>query len=758
MPPRIPALKIIFFAVSSFVIMSHNSAWAEESNAKNSFNPFTIADEFQNTLNSKAILTTTKYFASGATFQIGSTINLEKLKTLFTKFNYRERTALQVLTANDFIVISDVEQCGLLTQTTISKDSLCIQWKNADSTENLIVLKEATVQSIYSGTPLMPALFNELNPVLIAQYRNNEPLMQEEKKISEIPVHCLNGVIAIEDNEFLDHSGISYSGLARAFIKNIIKMRKAQGGSTITQQLVKNYFLSSEKTLSRKAKELYMASKLETQWTKDEILQTYLNIIYMGQSGAFQIRGFPAASEAYFSKPIENINLSECALLAAIVNNPGMNHPWKKKEKSEARRNLVLSKMKELKLITDSEFQIAIKFPMPAVIENKATETAPYFFDAVRAQAKELNLEIDGNSFYTSLNLDAQDSAQKALQSGILNSTISKEKLKAKKEKGVELQGVVMTAENTTGLVTAFVGGQNYKQTQFNRALNSQRQIGSLFKPVVYLSGLIYGLKNETHVTPTTTLNDQYFEWLYDKKKWTPDNYDKKFRGEIPYYFALKESINSPTAQVAYQVGLEHIIDTAHKLGLTSEIETSPAISLGASTHYPFEVLQAYTTLANFGRYQKLSFLKKVQNSNNENIYTYQSVTEQKIDSTKLAVLVGMMKETLNSGTAKSAKNMGFTVPAAGKTGTTSNGNDVWFAGFTPHLTTVVWLGFDQNAATHLTGASGALPIWTTHMKKLSLDYSSLINSGDFTWPEDTVQKEVESPTVKEKTLLVFEK
>lgn len=738
--------------------MASHSIASDTSTATSSFNPFTLSEEFQNTLNSKAILTTTKYFASGTTFQPQQLVSLQQVREILKKLGYRERQAEQALTANDFIALTQSTQCQSVAKIQIAPEFECLIWKNSDQTTSLITFKQDQIQEAYSGHPLVLTSSAETNPILIAQYRNNEPLMQEEKKISDIPVQCLNAVIAIEDNDFLDHSGVSYTGLARAFIKNIIKMRKAQGGSTITQQLIKNYFLTPEKTLTRKAKELYMATKLESEWTKDEILQTYLNIIYMGQSGAFQIRGFAAASQSYFNKPLENLNLPECALLAAIINNPGMNHPWKKKEKSESRRNLVLSKMKELNLISEKEFNLAKAYPMPAVIENKATETAPYFFDAVRAQAKELNYDIDGNSFYTSLDLNAQDSAQKSLQQGIQSATENKTKLKLKKEKGLDLQGVIMTAENTTGYVTAFVGGQSYKQTQFNRALNSQRQIGSLIKPIVYLSGLIYGLKDDKNVTPVTTLNDQYFEWIFDKKKWAPENYDKKYRGEIPYYFAMKESLNSPTAQVANQVGLENIIDTAHKIGLSTKMDTAPAISLGASTHYPIEVLQAYSTLANFGRYQKLSFIKKIINSNNEIIFTNKTEYEQKIDITKTAMLVGMMKETLNSGTAKSAKNFGFTAPAAGKTGTTSNGNDVWFSGFTPHLTTVVWLGFDQNISTSLTGASGAVPIWSQHMKLMSQKFNSKDFIDDFIWPETTEKKEISSDLVKEKVWLIFAK
>jgi penicillin-binding protein 1B len=308
--------------------------------------------------------------------------------------------------------------------------------------------------------------------------------------------------------------------------------------------------------------------------------------------------------------------------------------------------------------------------------------------------------------------------------------------------------------------VTSFVGGQNFRISQFNRALYSKRQIGSLIKPLVYLAGLQNGLKDESKVTPTTTLNDQPFEWKYDrdKKTWKPVNYDKKFHGEIPYFYALKESLNSPTAQIAHQVGIEKLIELAHTLGLSSDMTALPATSLGSSQHTPLEVLQTYSNLARLGDEIKLSFIEKAIDDSGKLIFEAKENNEPKpeikSDRTKTAVLVGMMKETMHSGTAKYVTAAGYNKPSAGKTGTTSDGKDAWFAGFTPNVTAVVWIGFDQNLATALTGGGAAVPIWTNFMKQITESDSD----SDFVWPENVEIKEVDSIFDNKKVSLIFEK
>lgn len=749
-------LKTSFFILTSAISLSVSAADLAAKDA-----PLSLQEEFENKLSSQAILRSTKYYARGLSYKINQKFNAEAVKKSFLDKGYRERQEDQAILAGDFITLK-AQACSNMFGISLMQDSTCFHWKNQSNADAyVVVVYQNAIQQIFKADPTRVVTSGQTDPVMVAQFRNNEPIMQEEMKLADYPVQCLNAVIAIEDNDFLDHSGVSISGLARAAVKNIISLRKAQGGSTITQQLVKNYFLTPEKTFSRKAKELYMAVKLESKWSKDEILQTYLNVIYMGQSGAFQVRGFGAASHYYFNKPVAQLNLSECALLAAIVNNPGLNNPWKKTEKAKARRQLVLSKMKELKLISDDESKKANDYQMPAPTVAKATETAPYYFEAVRVQAADLGIPIEGSTFYTSLDLTIQEVAQKSLQSGIKNLTETKKSLTKKKEKGLELQGVVLAADNQSGFVTAFVGGQNFRQSQFNRALHAKRQVGSLIKPFVYLSGLQYGLTDESKVTPTTVLNDQPFEWKFDnnKKTWKPVNYDKKFRGEVPFFYALKESLNSPTAQIAHQVGIEKVIDVAHSLGLLSTMTPLPATSLGASQHTPLEVLQAYSNFSRFGEQIKLSFIEKALDDSGKVIFestaNFEPKPEAKADKTKTAILVGMMKETMHSGTAKYVQASGYKKPSAGKTGTTSDGKDAWFAGFTPNTTAVIWLGFDQSLATALTGGGAAVPIWTSFMKQVTESDSD----NDFIWPDTVEIKEVESSLDQnQKINLVFEK
>lgn len=725
-------------------------------------------DEIQKKLDRSALTASTRYYARGATYLPGQLWSEKNFLTKLQAQNFRVRDVNDSVLGGDAKKIS-LSECRQFTKRTDLPDgSYCWLWQNndssvieADQNSSIVVIgPDERIHSTWTGPNWQENYKVSLNPVLAAQYRGQEPIMQNELKISEFPVNCMNAVMAIEDNEFLEHSGVSYTGLARAVLKNVIKGRAAQGGSTITQQLVKNYFLTPEKTLTRKVKELFLAIKVESQWTKNEILETYLNIIYMGQAGAFQVRGFAAAANYYFNKRAEELDLHECALLAAIINNPAQNNPWKKADKALQRRNLVLTKMLEHQLISSSEAEKAKSEPLPKLHEVKAVETAPFFFDAVRKQMLKLGLTVEGAQVFTSLDLEAQELSQKSLQKHILELEKARKNILSNKEKGQILEGLVLSSENSTGLVNVVVGGQNFRQTQFNRAIDSHRQIGSLIKPFIYLSSLINGWNGDNHVNPLTTVTDQKFEWKYDRNKtWSPDNYEKKFYGQIPLYFALKESINTIAAQLAEGTGLEKMISFMPAIGITSEIPNLPSTSLGTTQHYPLEILEAYSTLARLGAYEKSSFIEKVYDSENKKVFEFKPEKNSVLDSTKVAVLVGMMKETLRTGTAKAAKILGYTTAAAGKTGTTSDNKDAWFAGFTPYQTTVVWLGYDQKLSSKLTGGSGAVPVWVNVMKF----YDQFWASDDFAWPESVEYRPVnlfspEPTNLNQQTELIFEK
>jgi penicillin-binding protein 1B len=709
-------------------------------------------EEFNKKLSAQQLAPIVRFYARGPTFLPGQSWDEQNFQDLLRQQNYRLRGPEQALLAGDALRL-EAPQCLQLFTHLAQPPALshCWLWKNKNNTSYFVfIASDSTIERIQSGEDRRDYWKASLEATPLAQFRSSQPIMQNTVPLSEIPVLCLNAVMAIEDSEFLTHGGLSYIGLTRSLVKNIRQMRYAQGGSTITQQLVKNYFLTPEKTLKRKITELYLATRLESEWTKNQILETYLNIIYMGQSGSLQVIGYSAAAQHYFNKSISDLNLAECSLLAAIVNNPGLYNPWKQKERAGKRRELVLSKMLELNLISEIEAAEARLLPLPAMPPPLPTETAPYYIEAAQRQLLSLDLPDISMNIYTSLDLQVQKSAQQALQNHLKNLTKNKKSIAKNKERGLSLEGLVLLGENHSGLLTAVVGGQNYRLTQYNRALNSQRQIGSLLKPFIYLAALTQKI-----ISPDSTLEDSPFTWNYDSQSWTPSNYDRKFRGAVPAYYALKESLNIPAARLAQKVGLNQLIQTANSAGLTSKIDSLPASSLGTSQHFPQEVFDAYRTLANGGQSLRSGFIERVESVDGATVY-YEHNPQPigVLPRAESSQIVFMMKQTLQSGTAQSASQLGWNRQAAGKTGTTSHNRDAWFAGFTPQHTAVVWLGYDQPQTSQLTGASGALPVWVELMQAASAKWPDR----DFLIPLNTELREVTLFDTKNKVNLLYKK
>lgn len=558
-----------------------------------------------------------------------------------------------------------------------------------------------------------------LDETLLAQYINNEPISKEEIKLPQVPAMCLNAVIAIEDQRFLDHHGVSPTGMMRALVKNIISGRKAQGGSTITQQLVKNYFLTSERTYKRKAQEILLALRFESKFSKDEILETYLNVIYMGQNGSFQVRGYGSAAKYYFQKNLEKLNLSECALMAALVNSPGLFNPWTHPDSAKKRRSLVLEKMNELQLISPEQKKLAQLEPLPTKPSSlNSSETAPYFIDAVRKQLQALNFESQGLKVLISLDPDAQKIAQDAVQSHL--SLLEKRPLILKNlnSRNKSLEALLLNVENSTGLIRAAVGGRSFRLTQYNRVAESHRQIGSTMKPIVFLSALENGFKDGSPFTADTILNDEKFTIEYDHQSWSPENFSKKYLGPIIASEALAQSLNAATSKLALDIGLEKIIQTSQKLNITSQMKPLPSLALGSFELFPKELLEAYMIMAKKGTSLKTSYIKTIKDESQKIIWTYNPVPEEKFKPEIIQPLIEMMKGVVIHGSGKEITQSGFKFPSAGKTGTSNDFKDSWFAGFTQQQTTVVWVGYDDNTPSGLTGSSGALPIWLNYMKK----------------------------------------
>lgn len=568
---------------------------------------------------------------------------------------------------------------------------------------------------------------------LFAQYVGSSPILQSPLSLKTVPRLCLDSVLAVEDPRFLDHQGVSWRGLARAFWINLKSMRYAQGGSTITQQLVKNYFLSSERKLSRKVKELIIAMILDARIGKDQILETYLNIIYWGQRGSYQIRGMHSASQYYFQKPVGQLALDECALLAAILNNPGRYNPFRHPERALKRRDFVLKKMMDQERILVTDYESALTAPLPQSPPKDLRETAPYFIQGVNRELRDLGFsDLSGYEVITTLQMDAQKQAQVAVQKQL--KSLEEDSEYHKKNKEHSLEGVLVVSDSRDGSVSAVVGGRNFRKTPLNRALQSSRQVGSLFKPIVYLTALI----TDPDFKATSPLSNKAFTHKYGRQSWSPKNYDKTYSEKVPAFFALKESMNVPTASLALEVGLQPIITTARDLGVTSTLKEFPSLSLGAFELKPIEVLQAYTTLARLGQYQKLFWVRSVRTQEGEPIYVHEPSTKSRIYPQRVATLLSWLTETQRSGTAVRLKNWNLGFEVASKTGTTSNYRDAWFAGIAPDFVAIAWLGYDDGTPLKLAGSQGAMPMWADFAKSRQSKTPRF-----FSWPFEPLEQEV---------------
>lgn len=687
-------------------------------------------------LNDKNLFRTTEFYAEGVRFSINESWSLSELSSELESHGFKRRIEGTGIVAKDYRTLSFDETQQIIQNRDVDVTE-AVLLKSSDENLVLIILHEGHITHIFSGENGLdsnPSI--QLEPKVIAQYIGSDSVRQIYKSLGEIPPICLRSVLAIEDANFLEHSGVSYTGILRAAWSNLFSSGPTQGGSTITQQTVKNYFLNSERTLKRKFIELFMSFFLEALATKDEILETYLNIIYMGQQGPYQVRGLGAAARYYFDKDLGSLGLSECSLLAAVLNSPGLYDPYTKPENAKKRQQRVLARMQELGMITEEDKLSAESSDLPKNKPNLPAETAPYFLLAAQEELSQLGISYEGKKVYTSLNLKHQNWGQEAINSQISYLEKNNSRIQKNKSNHIPLEAALITVDNSTGYVTSLIGGRSYRQSQYNRALTAKRQIGSIVKPYVYLASLLERERTRSH--PSHFILDEPWTYRYEGQKWSPENYGKKYYGEVPLYFALSNSLNVPAAKIGLEVGLNHVAETMHALGVESEIPELPALTLGAVELSLKEVAQSYLTLAKMGSYLPLRFVHKVSDDKGQIIYQAEDLLpEVSVDPVTTGMLVSMMKLTGSIGTGQSIGRYGFTHPFAGKTGTTSENKDTWFAGFTPYYTAVTWLGYDQNQSTGLTGASGSIPIWAPLMRKMHERKLPL----DFNWPPELLEE-----------------
>jgi penicillin-binding protein 1B len=561
----------------------------------------------------------------------------------------------------------------------------------------------------------------QLEPEMITGFYADVWEERQVVTLDALPPLLLRAVITTEDQRFYQHRGIDPIGIMRALVTDLRHGHVVQGGSTLTQQLMKNFFLSEERTVQRKLQEALMALVAERRFSKKEILENYFNEIYLGQNGLQGIFGVWEASQFYFARAPQELSTAEIAMLAGLIKAPNRYSPFRDPEVAKARRNLVLDLMLEAGDITAEQHAKAVAEPLRTVAIHGQRNAAPYFVDFLRQELEQDYppevLTSEGLRIFTSLDLQLQRAAERAVREGLDDLERRFPRL-AKKEGADRLEACLVAIRPQTGEVRAMVGGRSYGATQFNRVVQARRQPGSVFKPFVYVTAFEQTRKAADPIAPTTPLEDAPFEWPYDSRVWRPQNYRDHYFGNVTVRRALENSLNAATARLAHQVGIEPIRSLAQRMGITSPLPPYPSMVLGALEVSPFEIARAYAVLANQGLDAAPRATRKVLDATGKAI-EHRAVKLGRVLSPQAAYLTtALMQGVLDRGTARAARERGFARAAAGKTGTTNEGNDAWFAGFTPDLLAVVWVGFDRREPLGLTGAQAALPIWTSFMKE----------------------------------------
>ena len=623
----------------------------------------------------------------------------------------------------------------------------------------LIRISAGVVDSITDarGEPLSSY---ELEPLLITGL--SEDANRTKRRLltyNEIPQNLLQAVLAIEDRRFFEHSGVNYWRLMDAVVRDVISGRKEQGGSTLTMQLAKNFFLSPEKRFKRKLIEILITFQLEHRFSKQQIFEMYANEINLGQRGSFSIDGFGEASQVYFGKDVRQLDLAECAMLAGIIQRPSYFNPFRHAHQVIERRNLVLDSMVETGAITKDQAEAARTEPLNLTEQSVDANEAPYFVDLVHDQLiqrlGERDFNHEGLRIYTSLDPDLQRVATDAVESTIHVVDEQVDKLHKREKKlgqHYDYPQVALIALNPhTGQVLALVGGRSYGNSQLNHAV-ARRPTGSIFKPFVYASAFTTAaegtmLSGQTKLfSPLTMLKDEQTTYGEGTPyQYTPKNFEGEYHGEVTARFALMRSLNNATISLASIVGFDRVAALAREAGVKSA-QGTPSMAIGSYDATPLDMAGADTIFANGGLHLDPWMLASVRTPTGDIITDYSPESRQILDPRVAYLTLSLMQNVLRSdvtgsGTGAGVRNMGFTAPAAGKTGTS---HDAWFAGFTSNLLCIVWVGNDDYTDVKIEGAHAAAPIWAAFMKQ-AVQLPQYSDTNNFTPPEGVEIVQIDS-------------
>ena len=661
-------------------------------------------------------------YARIESISIDDNLTLEQVKTALLDNGYRQVS--QIATPGDFKIEDDtlvmLRRAFAFPETPEAQRVLRLRFTQDKLSHIEDLVQGKLVESF------------RLDPKLIAMLHSDSDEERQALRLQQYPYFLIQALLLTEDKRFYQHDGISPMGIARALMANYQAGRTVQGASTLTQQLVKNIFLSSEKSLSRKVNEALMSLILDYRYDKNRILETYLNEIYLGQNGSYQVHGFALASQFYFGRPIQEITPSQMALLVGMVKGPSLYNPWRSPQAAMDRRNVVLKLLEENGAITSDEYQFLVKQPLGVKEKGSIYRQQPAFMQVLSQDLKnELGenkvAQLSGAKIFTTLDRKQQRSAEQAVINGL-------EELEATDKRIKDLQSAIVVTEYKTGKVRAVVGDRLTQFAGFNRALQSRRQIGSLVKPSIYA----IALSDPKNFRLNTPINNKPITiQVKGSAPWTPKNYDKRFSGSVMLMDALVRSLNIPTVNIGMKVGLKKVIAKQKEMGWDNvDIPTYPSMLLGAYSISPYDVTKSYQVLANSGLKTPLTTIESITAFDGSQIYQrdIEEVSEQVLPPEAAIQTLYAMQQVVERGTARSLQNEFAHLKLAGKTGTTNNARDTWFVGVDGENVTTVWLGKDNNSDTYLTGSSGALYVYKAYLHRASPTVFRLPKSANLQW------------------------
>ena len=608
------------------------------------------------------------------------------------------------------------------------------------SEPGVIFLHDGVVERIVSNRDNSERTIYQLEPELISNLFDRQRQKRRVVHYSDIPRVLVDAVTSAEDKRFFQHAGFDPLRIIKAMFEDVREGRKAQGASTLSMQLARNFWLGPEKTWRRKIAEALITLQIEQKLTKEQIFEYYANQVDLGQRRTFAVRGFGEAAQVYFGKDVRDLKVEEAALLAGMIQKPNLYNPYRHEDRALQRRNIVLGLMHENGYLTDMQYLEATKTPLKLAEGGIESTDAPYFVDLVNDELRERFAEVDFQStqyrIYTTLDMKLQREAVEAVRIGMkeVDAQLSK-----RRKKYPEPQVALVAMDPHTGEVRALVGGRTYGLSQLNRAL-AMRQPGSSFKPFVYAAALRTAITGGgTILTPVSQVIDEPTTFVFDDKTYEPNNFHEEWHGRVTLREALAHSMNIPTVKFAETVGYETVAELARDAGLETTRGT-PAEALGSYEATPLQMASAYTTFSNGGAWMQQNAISEVRDQTGKLMWHHTAVTREVLDPRVAYMVTSLMEEVLRSGTGATARTRGFLLPAAGKTGTS---HDAWFVGFTTRLLCAVWVGFDDNTEMPLEGAKAALPIWTEFMKRAH-SYREYRNVAQFQAPDGIVTVEID--------------